>query len=83
MTVSIELNEVSDPEIKKRIEGVIRDCIGVRSNEEVWKVQIRASFGHCEVTVRGPTQTRERIFFDDIHALPEKIRDWLESYPFR
>ena len=46
-------------------------------------MQIRASFGHCQVTVKAPTQTRERMFFDDIHALPEKIRDWLDSYPFR
>lgn len=83
MPTSIELNGIADLEIKKRIEGVIRDCIGARPIEEDWKVQIRASLGHCQVTVKAPTQTRERIFFDDIHALSEKIRSWLASYPFR
>ena len=83
MAISIDLNGIADLEINKRIEGVIQDCIGDRPIEEVWKVQIRASFGHCQVTVKAPTQTRERMFFDDIHALPEKIRDWLDSYPFR
>jgi hypothetical protein len=83
LPISIELNGIADLEIKKRIERVIRDCIGVRPMEEVWKVQIRASFAHCQVIVKAPTQTRERMFFDDIHVLPEKIRSWLESYPFR
>ena len=82
MAISIELNGISDLEIKNRIQGVIRDCIGVRPMEEDWKVQICAQFGHCQVTVKAPTQRRERMFFDDIHALPEKIRSWLESYPF-
>ena len=83
MAISIELNGITDLEVKKEIEGVIRHCIGVRPIEEDWKVQIRAQFGHCQVTVKAPTQTRERMFFDDIHALPEKIRSWLESSPFR
>jgi len=83
LAISIELNGIADLELKKEMEGIIRDCIGDRPMEEDWKVQIRASFGHCKVTVKAPTQTRERMFFDDIHVLPEKIRSWLESYPFR
>jgi len=83
LAISIELNEISDRDIKKAIESVIRDCIGDRPMEEDWRVWIRASLDHCRVTVEGPNPTRERIFFDDIRALPEKIRNWLESYPFR
>jgi len=83
LAISIELNGIADLELKKEMEGVIRDCIGDRPMKEDWKVQVRASFGHCQVTVKSPNQTRERIFFDDIHALPEKIRNWLESYPFK
>ena len=75
MAISIELNGISDLQIEDRIEGVIRDCIGDRPIEEDWKVQIHAWFGHCDVTVKAPTQTRERMFFDDIYVLPEKIRD--------
>jgi hypothetical protein len=83
LAISIELNGISDPFIKEKVERVIRDCIGDRPTVEDWEIQIRASFGHCQVTVKAPNQTRERMFFDDIHALPEKIRTWLESYPFR
>ncbi len=83
LTISIELNEISDLKIQKGIESVIRDCIGDRPKTEAWSVWIRTSGGHCQVTVKGPTQTRERFFFDDTHMLPEKIRDWLASYPFR
>jgi hypothetical protein len=84
LTISIELNELSDPEIQKRIESVIRGRIGDRpKDEEDWKVWIYSSSGYCQVTVRGPSQTRGRFFFDHSHTLPEKVRDWLESYPFR
>lgn len=83
MAVSIELNELSDPEIQKRVESVIRGCIGDRPREDDWKVWIHASAGHCQVVVKGPTQKRERFFFEDHHVLGEKIRDWLEAYPLR
>lgn len=83
MAISIEVNEIPDLEIKKSMESVIRDGIGDRPTEEDWKVWIRASGCHREVVVQGPTQTRRRFFFDDIHTLPEKIGNWLETYPFR
>jgi hypothetical protein len=84
LTISIELNELSDPEIQKGVETVIRGCIGDRPKEEEdWKVYIYSSSGYCQVTVKGPTQTRGRFFFDRDHTLPEKVRNWLESYPFR
>lgn len=80
MTIFIEVNELSDPEIQKRGESVI---IGDRPREEDWKVWIHAGAGHCQVAVKGPNQKRERFFFEDGHALCGKIRDWLESYPLR
>jgi hypothetical protein len=82
LTISIELNELSDPEIQKRIESVIRGCIGDRPKEDL-KVWIYSSSGYCQVTVKEPSQTCGRFFFDHSHTLPEKVRDWLESYPFR
>ncbi len=83
MAISIELNEISDVAVKRNVESVIRDCIGDRPKEKDWKVWIHASGGHCQVIVKGPTQTRERFFFEDIHALAEEIRKWLDLYPFR
>jgi len=84
VAISIELNELSDPEIKQKTEDAIRDCIGARPGEaQHWEVWIRASGSHCQVTVKGPTQTRDRLFFEDGDALAEKIRNWLKSYPFR
>lgn len=83
MAISVELNEISDLDIKRKIETAIRGCIGDRLKEGDWKVWIRDLAGPCQVTVVGPTQTRERFFYDDIRTLPEKIRNWLESYPLR
>jgi len=83
LTISFELNELSDPEIKKKTESVIRGCIGDRPEEEDWKVWIQSSSGYYRVTVKGPSQTRGRFFFDHDRALPEKVREWLELYPFR
>ena len=62
---------------------MIRGCIGDRPKEEDWKVWIQSSSGYCQVTVNGPGQTRGRFFFDHDRALPEKVREWLELYPFR
>lgn len=83
MTISIELNELSDPEIQRKTESVIRGCIGDRPKDEDWKVWICSSSGYCQITVKGPSQTRGRFFFDYDRTLPEKVREWLESYPFR
>ena len=81
MAISIELNEISNPELREEIESVIRGCIGDRPKGEDWKVWIRVLVGNCEVTVKGPIQTRRRLFFDHAQNLPEQIRDWLEGYP--
>jgi hypothetical protein len=83
LTISIELNELSNPEIKKRTEGVIRGCIGDRPKDEDWKVWIYSSSAYCQVTVKGPSQTRGKFFFDHDDTLPEQVREWLDSYPFR
>jgi hypothetical protein len=83
LAISIELNEISEPEIRQRIENVIRGCIGDRPNDEDWKVWIRDLAGLCEVTVQGPIQTRKRLFYDDTHLLAQKVREWLEAYPLK
>jgi hypothetical protein len=83
LAISIELNEISDPEIKESTERVIRNCVGDRPKEEEWRVWIHSLGGYCQITVKGPSQTRERLFFNDIHTLPKKIHEWLDAYPFR
>jgi len=83
LTISIELNELSDPQIQKSTESVIRACIGDRANDEDWEVWIYSSSAYCHVTVKGPTQTRARLFFDHDRTLPERVRAWLELYPLR
>jgi hypothetical protein len=83
LTISIELNELSDPEIQNRVESVIRGCIGDRPKEEDWKVWIYSSSGYCQIIVKGPSQTRGKFFFDHDLTLSEKVRGWLEAYPFR
>jgi hypothetical protein len=83
LTISIELNEISDRKIQNTIESVIRACIGDLRKEEDWKIWIHAPAGYCQVVVKGPSQMRQRFFFDDVRVLPEKIRNWLKLYPFR
>jgi hypothetical protein len=80
LAIFIELNEISEPELRQSIEDVIRGCIGDRPNDEDWRVWIRDLAGPCEITVKGPLQTRKRLFFEDARLLPEKIREWLNGY---
>ena len=84
MAVIINVDEIPDRQIREKAESVIRDWVGRRSEAENWNVWIYASFGaptYCEVTVQGPTYTREKVFFEDIAALPAAVRDWLRLYP--
>lgn len=83
MSISFELNEISNQDIKKKVEGVIRDCIGPRPDEEVWKIWIHNLAGCWKVVLKAPIQTRERMFFEEVRELPRKIQEWLESYPLR
>jgi hypothetical protein len=88
LAISIELNELADEEIKKRVEFELLWGIGVHPTEENWKVWIHDSCIHvlqdcCYIVVTGPTQTRYRFFFEDVQEIPRAIRNWLESYPFR
>lgn len=83
MAIAIEVNEVRDPEVSQRLEAIIHGCLGNRPVEEGWMVSI-LDFGHAyQVTVKGPQPKREQVFFGAVQALPDKVRDWLESYPFR
>ena len=83
MAISFEMNEILDPAISTGVESVIRQCIGDRPMEEDWKISICTGISYCRVVVEGPTPTREQWFFGEVHALPEKVRSWLDSYPFR
>ena len=82
LAISFELNEIWDPAVQRAVEAVIRDCIGERRREQDWKIWIHGSSDYCRVVVDGP-QKRERFFFESMQLLPEKIREWLELYPFR
>ncbi len=55
----------------------------IGQRKKVGRSWICSSSGYCEVTAKGPSQTRRKVFFDHDHTLPEKVRDWLELYPFR
>jgi hypothetical protein len=79
----MELNELPDADLRVRIEGVIRTCIGVLAKNKDWKVWIYSSPDWCQIVIQGPTQTRDRFFFDDTEALAGKIQDWLGAYPLR
>jgi len=82
LPISIEVNEVFDPNVSRDIDTVIRSCIG-EERTETWRVWIRSLSGAWHVTVQGPNLTRERLFFDRLHTLPAKIRAWLMLYPFQ
>ena len=81
MGTSIELNELSNTETGAKIERLIRDSIA--DVEKDWKAWIYVSSNYCQVVIKGPTQTRERFFFDDVETLPNKIGEWLSLYPLR
>lgn len=83
MAIFFELNEVADAEIKRQIESEFVRCMGDRPAEEHWKVWIHDLQSCHRVVVKGPTQTRDRLFFEDIRETPRAIRNWLESYPIR
>lgn len=82
MAISVERTGVADGELTDKIEKVIRDCIGQRPNED-WKVRIKPSRQSCEISVKGPVQTRSATFYDNEAKLPEKIAAWLNIYPLR
>lgn len=81
MAILIELNEISDPEVKRKVEGVILACIGDEEKEKCWKVWIYSGSVYCRVVIQGPSQRRERFFFEQYSRLPDGIRKWMESYP--
>jgi hypothetical protein len=83
VTLSVEVNELSDAEARQETEAVIRRLLGDRAKEEEWKVWIYASATYCRVVVKGPVQTRDKFFFDGPGTLPSKVREWLEAYPLR
>jgi hypothetical protein len=83
LAIFIELNEIADPRTRDEVESVFRTFLGDRPKHEDWKVRIHSIGVHYEVVVKGANQTRQRVFLDESSRLPDKIREWLELYPFR
>jgi hypothetical protein len=83
LAIFIELNEITDPRTRDEIESVFQAFLGDRPEREDWRVWIHNIGGHCQVVLKGPNQTRERVFFDEFSKLAEKIRSCLDLYPFR
>jgi hypothetical protein len=83
LPISFELNEISNAEVKKNIEEVIRECIGSRPQAETWKIWIYDLAGCYRVVLKAPVQARERMFFEDANMLAQEIRGWLDLYPLR
>jgi hypothetical protein len=81
LAIAFEANEIADPGTKDDIENVFRAFVAHRAEKEEWSMSIRSMAGCHQVTVKGPSQTREKLFFDEISMLPEKIRVWLDLYP--
>lgn len=82
LAISIEQNDLPDPELRQRVADAIRDCIGERPTEN-WKVWIQKLAGFYEITVTGPIQTRQKFFFEAAATLPDLVREWLDAYPLR
>jgi hypothetical protein len=81
LAISVELNEITDPETKRKVEEIIRTCIGDGATKEDWKVWIYSGSVYCRVAIQGPGQSRERFFFEQYSRLPDGIRKWMETYP--
>lgn len=83
MAVSIELNEIANPDIRRVVQTVIQEAIGDRPDNEDWRVWIHSTSNYRRIVVRGPIQTRDRVFYEEAALLPQKIKDWLGAYPLR
>jgi hypothetical protein len=81
LSISINVDEIPNLEIRRLVETVIRRYIGDRPVEEHWSASVHVRSTYCLVTVTGPRPTRQQHFFDDMRTLPEKIGSWLNSYP--
>lgn len=83
MAVLVEFDLRLDPATREAIERAVRELLESVPEEENWGVSIQALAGGWFVTVKGPVQKRERLFFNEEQLLPEKIRNWLGLYPLR
>lgn len=83
MAVLLEFDLKLDSPIREAIERAVRELLESLPEEENWKVSTQALAGGWFVTVQGPVQKRERLFFNEEQLLPEKIRNWLGLYPLR
>jgi hypothetical protein len=81
VAIFMEQNEIADAGTRHEVENVFRSFLRNRSETENWTISIRRMAGSYEIRAAGPSQTREKLFFDDDSSLPEKVRVWLELYP--
>lgn len=87
MALTFEVNQAPDREIKEKLEQVIQDFIGNRQEHEEWCVWMYAFAGtlpnYFSVVVKGPTQKREKMFFEDAKNLDQGLFEWLNLYPLQ
>jgi hypothetical protein len=85
MAITFEVNQIPDREVKEKVEQVIQDFIGSRRKEGDWRIWIYASTAipsnYFQVILKGPTQGRERMFFENIKHLDRALSEWLSLYP--
>jgi hypothetical protein len=81
----VDFNQDWDFHVRIAIENALRKCIPEPPKDEDWIVSLAAGFAqsYCEVSVKTPSQTRTRFFFEDPHSLPKAITDWIHLYPLR
>jgi hypothetical protein len=87
LALTIQITEIPHADLRIKLDAVIRECIGTRSDWEEWKVLVdgprSAAFGYCWVVVEAPGQKRQRVFYAEGDKLIEEVRVWLTLYPFR
>lgn len=83
MGLRIDLDGVWDLEVRTRIEGAIRDCVGEPPSGEDWSVSVSIFDSYSVVIVKTTHQTRRKMFFSEVSKLSEAIPEWLQQYPLR
>ena len=83
MGFTVEAEDIADEGIRRAVEDVFRSCVGARAQSEEWRLTAHAMAGCYHVTVKGPGNKRERLFYGEVVMLPLQIREWLKLYPFR
>jgi hypothetical protein len=76
----IELNELADAEIKKKIELEILWSVGLRRMEDNWKAWIHVLQDCCYIVLTRPTNAGDS-FVTDVQEIPRTIATGLSLTP--